>query len=1419
VPDHMDQAMRHGMDNVEVMELARRHCLKMEFTLESGPSMVEQATGVPLSLRQVRCPVALGGMSSNFRWIATDFYRENCVGCDKRASTGEMPNLATVIADEDAHAEKEAREHAERVAAAHEQWVRRDDARRAVIATSNVTMGNAYADLGKLDTEPGTESDPGVAREAVRRLNALAERAADHVTADFVTNAVELAGRGASIVLEPLRRLAARRPELAPQVLDAALGELRRRPDVAAGRCLADLQAHLDPAVVDDAICRSAVMLASVIKSRYYDPSPKRVHDPVALAALADSAPQQLLATLRGMLPPPPPPPGLVLTTLPPPPDPDADRNAAAAAGAARTLAPTHPDLVANLVEALARQLTANADSYLTDDSAPSAIERALAVCIVLNIGVALEVINTTGANYRGYVGDRMVWVLTLAHEIGGGDARWRQPGDPTANEDQQAHLLDVVVTQALARLTGDWGNEARSSAADLLKQAAEDNPVYALTRLSGLLGGFLDLLEASQEEPPSQFILPNEPNNPDSSSEFIRGLERMNRNTQFSSSIYRTLQAVEAAANADAVHVATALVELIVDERDTERGTDVAWRLIKLLGDIGRRHGHESGVLNALLPAIHTYMVGVDPLLQVEAIDAWTTIAAKHPLPSSLGDLLPAFAEDNRVGIAAALARASTRMQWSVEEMVLLLVKTVALMQGIDARAQTDAFIDAVRATKALLRNLDNEAIRNRVEPLIIDAIEPLDGYRLRDVLDRSGAWSRAASVSPEMAKLRLRQAADPRINDRWNASDDEELCELLACGPGLLSLDVEDLASAAAWLGPDYPLGCAEFVEVAWRAGRVTDALDLLRFLLDRTPTEPSHADQRAILEALIAATLVDAEVVAGGEWGTATDSAIAATAALADGHDRDFAVDLAASVEANAAVRRALDRAGFVTGADAKDQLEHEAADLAAAGKAVAAASARATPTGKYLRAVAAACEIGAHVLRSEAATFDANIEERNAHSEAAQRTATLLATELRETFEDDDPLVGALIALLDKLASHVPGSSAADNLRGASSLLLPLPIVMGPRRRTRPDGSGFGDSGGQREPAGPPVAVALVSLDGHLITGPAVLRGGQVYELSLKVQTDEWPTWAETLDAEFLTHLKPEDVTLPHFTWRKSEHDAADTETYEQAGSAVLRFSIAAGRPGIPMMLQLTWRGTVDGKPRAECIDVSGHRELRMRPYDETRDRLTGSPVFDERLLKIYDQLATAGYDENQLQAFCRLMTSICRAGLSMTWEKRFARGSRVLEREFHDELHSRLLADPELGGRVDRNDPLALGFLDTRHDGITAELKVERRTPVTRESAPKYMGQPTQYAAADGARLSILAILDMSPKTLPVGTPENYLFTLEPRLHGLTNPEAPSLVVTLVVNGNMPTPSSWSRRKAQIAGSEDPPLVDPSASRE
>jgi hypothetical protein len=85
----------------------------------------------------------------------------------------------------------------------------------------------------------------------------------------------------------------------------------------------------------------------------------------------------------------------------------------------------------------------------------------------------------------------------------------------------------------------------------------------------------------------------------------------------------------------------------------------------------------------------------------------------------------------------------------------------------------------------------------------------------------------------------------------------------------------------------------------------------------------------------------------------------------------------------------------------------------------------------------------------------------------------------------------------------------------------------------------------------------------------------------------------------------------------------------------------------------------------------------------------------------------------------------------------------------------------LLADPELGGRVERDDPLALGYLDSRHGGITAELKVERRVPATKASARSTSANPRNTQPP-------MAILGLSSKALPVGTPENDMFTFEPR---------------------------------------------------
>ncbi|SDS48247.1 hypothetical protein SAMN05216371_0014 [Streptomyces sp. TLI_053] len=575
--------------------------------------------------------------------------------------------------------------------------------------------------------------------------------------------------------------------------------------------------------------------------------------------------------------------------------------------------------------------------------------------------------------------------------------------------------------------------------------------------------------------------------------------------------------------------------------------------------------------------------------------------------------------------------------------------------------------------------------------------------------------------------------------------------------------------------------------------------------------TPSTPAYRPHQAVIQLVAAAAAFDAAVVDGSEQ---VDQAATALAQAADALDAAVpGDDLKLADQARTRITMRYLLSGRTTlaalspalktivetaagpGQDPAAAQRHRAQLLQKATADLKASAPHNTATADYLRHFAGLTALACQLLELDAAELDADHTTVSARAQAVRRRAEMLTDQVRERFDEQDPLAGPLLAALAHAATITDGSAVTGALAAWAALLLPLSVTRGPRR-VRTSHQPTPEAAPQAE-----VAVVLASIDDHLITGPQVLRPTTVYELRLDVQPGPWPDWAQVLEADLLSRFTPAEAETPTYTWRRPT-DLAQ-ETFSATGTLILRFGLPAGRPAPPFLVRLRWRGTKDGQPVVEDLDVAGHREIRCRPFDASRDFLTDFPVFDERLLALYERLHQAGYDDAHLQAFCRLFTAICRVGLVMTWNKQYKRGTHVTERKFHDDLYAQLQAEPELGGRLERGTPLALGFLDVRHDGITAELKVERKTPVSQATAPKYMGQPTQYAAADGARLSILCILDMSKKSSPIGVPENYLFTLQPALHGLDNPEAPSLVAAIVVNGNLPTPSSWSRRRIAV----------------
>ena len=1420
----LEDAYELGRKNAQIIELARRHCVNMEFQESGGRGLAEEASGLPINMRRVHCAFGkpANSMAMNLEWIAVDFYEENCEGCPHRRPTGQLPNLASVVEEQREAGRRAEADAAASLAGEQSAWEAREHRRQAIRSTATAAMSTALGDLSAIDQDPGASPDENRFDAARRRLEALADRGSELFTDDVVDHIFELVkGHGHLVLLGVLRRLALNQPARKGPVAALAVDVLAERASLPAAACLVDLRDQVAASNLSESVIQALVFLAGRPERDDFGHRKTRSanNDPAGLRVAADLRQDLVEATLRDLLTVTPShridlelPLGVRGVGEDATAD-DFDR--CAAAGAIRALVPTHPRLAASLIGALVQNLQSDEDDRF-DLHPIGDVQRTLAILFVLEIGDVLAALETAAASAGEEHRERLFGVFERARWLVSERDRWREPHDPDLTGDEREVALRRIIGVGFARISGDWGDEVAWHAADLLKDLARDNAASMVSDIPAILGAFLASVEKLSDTPGASDLTIASSQPPE-----IAALEVLTLRHRRASAAGRLVEALEGIATADAVALIDAVVVALAEVKDSPSEVEVAWRLIPLLGDVGRSHGSKPGVLRRVLPILHTYLVHSDQSLRARAVEAWTEVGSKHRLPSSLADLLPALTSDTYVVVIKAILKAVRRLTWDEANRMRLLVYAVAVADGAPS---TELLQEALFTVLALTRG--DDAQRTAIESYVLDKAGSLSGYELRDVLE--GRWLPTSLRSPAMATLRLAQARDPRVNDRWNARDDDELTALLACGPGLRVLSRDALREAALDLNPEYPAQGADFVEVAWRSGRPRDALEILRAMRARLPDQPVYADRIAFVDCLIAAAAMDVRSEDQSLDETLSNAARAAAVLTGSAEEvSDFRARLGRQLSARVRAAALLlgkrvpdglppavaddmfDATAFNSSLGTTDPtvaLRARAEALHTVATALDGNGQRLTDTGAYVRAFANLCVIAGHLLLASAATLDADRDQQESHRNAALARRDALVEQLRSIFAEDDPLAAPLISSLDQFDAERDEAEAV--VAEWATLVVPLQLIDGPTRRTRSRTVHDEFPEEARALDETPVVVTVASLDGLVVTGTQVLRPETIYTLGLEVRGDHWPDWAERLDAEIISHMTQAEAQTPTFTWGRPK-SSEGTFVLSGEGTILLRFGLSAGRPAPPFLVSLRFRGRRDGDRFEKACDVAGHRELRLRPFDSSRDALTQYRMVDERLLQIYDGLHEAGYNEDHIQAFCRLLTATCRAGMEMTWERRYRRGQKVSERKFHDDLFERLRAEPELEGRVERGSPLALGFLDVRHDGITAELKVERKQPVTRENVTKYIGQPTQYAAADGARLSILCVLDMSPKEQPIATAENYLWQLQPEHHGLTNPEAPSLVTVIVVNANLPVPSSWSRRRIAVRNGDDP----------
>jgi len=334
----------------------------------------------------------------------------------------------------------------------------------------------------------------------------------------------------------------------------------------------------------------------------------------------------------------------------------------------------------------------------------------------------------------------------------------------------------------------------------------------------------------------------------------------------------------------------------------------------------------------------------------------------------------------------------------------------------------------------------------------------------------------------------------------------------------------------------------------------------------------------------------------------------------------------------------------------------------------------------------------------------------------------------------------------------------------------------------------------------EPARPtPTVLLRFTLDGQAATWPISLNPARAYLLEAQAETDAWPVDAAGMEIGFHTDVPASVIEVPSI-------------------------SIAPGRTSgtgylVPKR-EIGWREPVTFEPTVrfaiqggESIpaNVVGQRMLRVSTFDPIVVGV-GQPMVAQRIVELLGEM------DGRIKNLPRPDRLNLIHLLQATARFRAIANDRkdlvgVDEAGFQAKLKAAYELDPFIGTRIQEAPKLAGGTTDLFLGRIVNELKVSP-DPIDVDDADKFVRQPTQYASAGDCPISVLTVLDTSPKKDPEGVLANYMRWAVPRLHGAAEPTIPSMVAVVIIGVGFPVPSAFSKRPAGEVEHIEPAVVEP-----
>jgi hypothetical protein len=324
----------------------------------------------------------------------------------------------------------------------------------------------------------------------------------------------------------------------------------------------------------------------------------------------------------------------------------------------------------------------------------------------------------------------------------------------------------------------------------------------------------------------------------------------------------------------------------------------------------------------------------------------------------------------------------------------------------------------------------------------------------------------------------------------------------------------------------------------------------------------------------------------------------------------------------------------------------------------------------------------------------------------------------------------------------------------------------------------------------EPEEEPTVFLRFNLEGDPVSWPMALNPGRAYRLGVVAAVEKWPEAAEKLIIQLESDVPSSIIECQTIVIRPG---ALTAEGYLHTKAEI------APTDSVIFTPTATFVDAARAEHRARVV---GQRSLRVATFDPI---LVGSglPMVAQRVVDLVAELDAKipSLPRQDRRNLIHLLESTARYA-AIANDRRQLQGTK--EAGFQTDLKHWLVDDPRIGLRIQEAPKLGSGTTDLLLERIVDELKVGP-DPIDIADADRFVRQPTQYASAGDCPISVLTILDTSPKADPPGIQSNYMRWAYPKLHGTSTPAVRSMVAVIIIPISFPSPSSWSALRAGEVG--------------